>query len=114
MTSKESKRSAKGRYAISKLFGIANKYHQNVCTSWRGALEHARKSGEALVKARSYFPKRSREWRKWVVDHFDASYETAKVYMRIARKWDDPRLVVARKTGMNLNSIVSVLRLLKY
>ncbi len=114
MTSKESKRFAKGRYAIPKLFDKANKHHQEACTAWRGALEHAQKSGEALVKARSYFPMRSRKWRKWVEDHFDASYETAKVYMRIARKWDDPRLVAARKSGINTNSIVSVLRVLKY
>lgn len=116
MTLKESKRFAKGKYAIPKLFDEANKHHKEACAAWRGALENARKSGEALVKARSYFPMRSRKWRKWVEDNFDGakSYETAKVYMRIARKWDDPRLVAARESGMKINSIVSVLRVLKY
>ncbi len=45
-------------------------------------------------------------------DRFDASRETARVYMRISREWDNPRLQEARHNGFELTSIQSVLRLL--
>ena len=113
MGTRPSKRS-KGIYALPKLAKIANRYHREANHAWYNALDYARASGRALVKARSFFPVRGGGWKKWIEDNFDASYETAKVYMRIARKWDDPRLEEARTSGINVNSIVKVLQILKY
>jgi len=90
----------------------ANHHYQKSVCAWRGALKHALKCGKALNKARYYNWKRG-VWKKWLEDHFDASYETAKVYMRIAKKWEDPRLKEARETGIELKSIKSVLDILE-
>ena len=40
-------------------------------------------------------------------------YETANIYIRIHKKWNDPCLVQAREDGVRLNSIESVLKILR-
>lgn len=98
--------------ALPKLAKEANKYHHKAIKHWFGLAENARKSGEAINQARYYGLWKRGTWKKWLEDNFDGSYETAKVYMRIAKKWNDPRLIEARKAGVTLDSINKILQVL--
>ena len=92
----------------------ANQHHKEASCAWQGALEHARKCGEALNKIRWETDNWKKVgWKRWLNSNFDASYETAKVYIRIARKWNDPRLEAARNKGVVLKSIKSVFDILQ-
>lgn len=98
------------QYAINILRDKANEYHSQARSAWGDFLEHARKSGACLNKLRPYF---RRTWKKWVRKNFNGSYETVKVYCRIAREWEDPRLLEARRKGVELKSINGVLNILR-
>jgi len=114
MVSKKAKKLQRMKQApkeLPLLADIANKHHHHVCKRWKGLLDHARQAGEALNKARYYCSHGT--WQKWVSDNFDGSYETVQVYRRIAKEWDDRRLIQARKSGMELDSIKKVLDVLK-
>lgn len=111
---KKAKIRSEGKRLLPGLIQEANFHHKEAKCAWRGALEHALKSGKALNKARYYSLSWKRGlWKKWLEDNFDASPETAKVYMRVAKKWDDPRLKEARKKGIEFKSIKSVLDILQ-
>jgi len=99
-------------YVLPKLAKKANKYHEEAENHWKGMAENARKSGKALNKARYYGLWPRGKWKEWLIRNFDGSLETAKVYMRIAKKWEDPRLEEARKLGVTLDSINKILEVL--
>jgi hypothetical protein len=81
----------------------ANKEHVEAGTHQTSALLHAKKAGDALVEAKHRI--RYKEWGKFAANHFKGSRETRIVYMRIARKWEDPRIQGSRKGNMCPNSI---------
>jgi len=85
----------------------ANHHYQQANEAWLGALGHARQCGEALLKIKETVEHGC--WKQWVEDKFDGTYATAKVYMQVARRWDEPCLVEARKNGIPINSIKSFL-----
>ncbi|WP_339731032.1 hypothetical protein [uncultured Gimesia sp.] len=91
-------------------------HHFEAKKAWRGALDHARQAGEALNEAKRINGGRG-TWTQWLDKHFCeralASRETARVYMRIARQWNDPRLEDARARGLTKNSIQTVLKILR-
>jgi hypothetical protein len=91
---------------------LANKHYHEARRHWQGLAENARKCGQALIQARYFGLWKRGDWKKWLRDNFDGSYETAKVYIRIAKKWDDPRLQEARRQGVTLDSISSILEVL--
>lgn len=61
--------------------------------------------GNALNKARYYDLWKTTRWESWLKKNFDGSPRTAYVYMRIAKKWDDPRIVEAKEKGITIDSI---------
>lgn len=65
----------------------ANHQHGLANEAFRSALKHARNAGVALRAAKEHC--KHGEWKEWVAQHFQASYETAVIYMRIAREWDN-------------------------
>ena len=98
------------RVQMDKMCELANEEHRKVVKACHGALNHARKSGEWLNRMRKYVPNRA--WKRWISEHFDGSYETSKVYCRIDREWDNPKLKKARREGKEFTSIASVLKVL--
>ena len=74
------------KYKMNKLAKEANKYHCKAVLASQTFIDYVRQSGEALNKAKALMKYGS--WKKWLKDNFDASYETAVNYMRIARDWD--------------------------
>jgi hypothetical protein len=102
------------RLLVARLTKQANEYHEKVRCAWRGALEYAKKCGETLNKIRWETDNWKKiGWKQWIRENFHGSYETANIYIRIHKKWDDPRLVEARKAGLKLESIESVLNILR-
>lgn len=97
---------------LAQLAKEANMQHHQARMAWRGALEHARQAGEALDEAYRILGRR-KKWGRWRRENFDGSAETARVYRRIAREWNHPRLVQARENGIELDSISTVLKVLR-
>ena len=89
----------------------ANRHHIEAGTLLAQSLEHAKRAGDALHAAKHRVP--YKKWGRFRSKHFHGSRETAIVYMRIAKKWDDPRLQAAREGNMEFRSINACLRLLR-
>jgi hypothetical protein len=87
----------------------ANKLHAAQGTLMSGALEYAKRAGKYLLAAKSRT--KTKEWTKFLKEHFKGSVETARVYMRVANKWNDPRISEARRGGMEPESIKGFLKI---
>ena len=90
-------------------------YHTKAKANWRGWLDHARRAGDALLEAKRRLGHRTK-WSKWrnrnFIESNIMSKSTSVNYMKIARNWNDARLVEARQNGIKLDSIRAVLRVL--
>ena len=63
-----------------------NSEHEAVSGATWCALEHARRCGELLVKAKAQFSRHGK-WQGWLAEHCTLSDRTARSYMRIAKHW---------------------------
>lgn len=72
-----------------------NAEHEAAVSKAREALEHARRAGELLLKAKEKVD--HGEWLAWVRENCRFSVRTAQVYMRIAENW--PRLANAQASA---------------
>lgn len=111
------KQNAKAPKELPKLADKANGAYRKSIATWRRSLQYAKECGDALCEARKFFRTKGsgpRRWKVWLKQNFDASYESAKVYMRVSRKWDDPRIKEVRQGKMSPKSIAGFLRLLNY
>ncbi len=99
---------------LDELADMAGHHHSEVARHWAGWLNHAKEAGGALLEAKRRLGHR-KKWSKWRNRNIinTMSKETSCNYMRIAREWDDARLVHARASGVKLDSIRSVLRVLR-
>ncbi len=89
----------------------ANSHHDQAATLFVSALNHAKQAGEALREARRRAL--GKRWTRFSHEHFNGSQETARVYMRIAKYWDDPRIVGARSGSMKPLSIEGFLAIIR-
>ncbi len=99
-------------HMLPQLAKKANKHYALVGEHSNNALDAALQCGRALNNARSYDKWKVPKWKEWLERNFDGSYETATIYMRIAKKWDDPELVEARKQG-RLTSIQKTMEIIR-
>jgi len=90
----------------------ANQHHREVKMAWRGALEHAKQAGDALLEARRITGRRGK-WGRWVRSNFEASMETARIYQRIARNWNHPLVKKAKAAGITVDSIATFLKIIR-
>lgn len=97
---------------LGELKEAANSNHTKAASVLKKALDHARQAGEALCEAKKRLGGRGK-WTRWLRDNFEASIETARVYMRVARTWDDERVAAARQGGMAPESIATFLDVVK-
>ncbi len=111
------KQNAKAPVELPKLATKANTAYDKSLTLWQRSLQYAKECGDALCEAKTYFRVKGKgplKWKQWLSRNFygpGKSYETVKVYMRISKKWDDPRLKAARRAGLSPKSIAGFLRL---
>lgn len=91
---------------IAKLKRVANENYHESGTLRKKYFISALHCGDALLELKDLIRKTLGygHWQEWLQDNFDGSYETAKVYMSIAKNWNDPRIVEARET-MTIESI---------
>jgi Protein of unknown function (DUF3102) len=83
--------------------------HEAALAHGRSALEHARRAGDLLLKAKGELPHGA--WLPWLAEHCPAvSAQMAQRYMRIARRWAD--LEAANTSHVTLLSIGDALTLL--
>lgn len=95
---------------LDELAAAANRHHKEHGLVFRTAITHARDAGRALWKAKKLVNHKG--WGQWLEDNFDASAETARAYMRLAKGWEklpklerdkltiaDARKLLARKPG---------------
>lgn len=97
---------------LAHLASEANSHHRSVEEHWQGMLLHAKQAGEALIEAKRRLGHRTK-WSKWRYHNFRGSPETSRVYVRIARDWQDPRIQEARFAGVKIESIKTFLSVLK-
>jgi hypothetical protein len=64
-----------------------NAEHRHVETALRAGLEHARRAGELLLKAKQQC--RHGEWLPWLKTNVKFSGRTARAFMSIASRWDE-------------------------
>src|SRR3972149_9698212 len=63
------------------------KAHEQATRTAQSSLEHARRAGELLLKAKSQYCRHG-EWLPWLGRHCPSlPPRTAQVYMTIARRW---------------------------
>lgn len=96
--------------AEKRLASEANRHYRAARRAWKHYLDHAKTCGDALRELRLYVWS---GWKKWVRENLDFSYETAKVYMRISKNWNHPRIEQARREGITIDSIVTFFKLLQ-
>jgi hypothetical protein len=70
---------------LPELAGRINAEHAAVSAAMRQGLEHARRAGELLCEARQHVP--HGDWEGWLAEHFHGSARTARLYMRVFRRW---------------------------
>lgn len=65
----------------------ANAEHRAAEAAARSALEHARNAGELLLEAKGQVE--HGKWTAWIREHVEFAPRTARLYMRIARRWPE-------------------------
>ncbi len=110
---------------IEKLATDANQHHLESRRAMDGVLEHAAKAGEALVamkkalgvglsrEERKVFGETKGRWSRCLDQTFGASKETARIYMRVWLKRNDPAIVNARADGIKITTLREFLDLVK-
>lgn len=92
MTKKKPEKSKKQK--IRELKKKINEAYSKAGSHRKKYLAYALHCGEGLLEIKSMVE--YGEWQDWVEANFDGSYETAVVYMGIAKHWSDPRIYAMR------------------
>ena len=71
------------------------------------ALEHARASGDALVKAKAQCP--HGEWGEWLAKHFSGAERTAQSYTRVANRWPEIEAKAQSSADLSLDGALKLL-----
>lgn len=118
MTTKRTKRTKRQTtrwQTLPELAEEANEYLEKVRTSLRRSIYDAHGVGSALIKAKAFLKYLKNRGRKvptfgdWLEKNFKGSRETAVVYMRLARNWDN----IANKVQSTSLTIAQALDMLR-
>ena len=103
----------------------ANLHHLESRRAINAGLHHARKAGDALIaakralgvglsrKERKVFGKTRGRYGRWLKKTFRGSKELARIYVRIAKHWNDPVILNARVKGLEVGTISQFLTLIR-
>jgi hypothetical protein len=61
--------------------------HEAILATFQSSIQHAKEAGELLIRVKDSLP--HGEFGRWVVEHCHFSPETARGYMRVARRWHE-------------------------
>ena len=94
---------------LDQLATKANRRHGAVMEALRNSVYAAKDAGDALHAAKELVPRG--QWGVWLKQSFDASPETARVYMRVSEHWEyHVKPVLDAKPGMTLENVKRILR----
>jgi len=94
---------------LDQLATEANHRHGAVMEALRNAVYAAKDAGDALHAAKELVP--HGQWGVWLRESFDASPETARVYMRVSEHWENQvKPVLDANPGMTLENVKRILR----
>lgn len=93
--------------SLTVLASDANEHHRAAEDAARSALMHAREAGEALNEAKARVE--HGEWTPWIREHFEATPQTARTYMRIARRWEDLQPHLENENALSIRGAVRAL-----
>src|SRR5262245_48799938 len=96
---------------LKELAESANSNHHRVEEHWKGFLDSARQAGIALLHAYAILG-RGGKWRRWRSENFVESKEKCNQYIRVAKHWNDPRIVQARQE-CTINSVEGFLKVIR-
>lgn len=90
--------------SLDALAGTANEEYHLAAYAARSALEHARRSGDALLRAKELLG--HGKFLPWVREHFESSDRTARAFMQIASNWQR----VANSEATSLRGALALLQ----
>lgn len=93
---------------LQQLANEANQHHAEVEGSLRASLESARQAGIALHAVKQQVA--HGEWGQWLEANFKSSKETARVYMRIARKWNQLSEELIHRPNLSIDGALKALK----
>ena len=103
MTVKKSATKSTSVVPLEMLAATANKEHAATEKAAVNMLEHARKAGEALAKAKATVG--HGRWSKWLKESFRGSDRTARDYMRVAANWQNSATLEAKSIKEVLDAL---------
>lgn len=98
---------------LEQLAGKIKTEHQQVVQVVRKSLDHARKAGELLARAKEQVEKNSAyRWSRWVEQECGILDRTASNYIRVFRHWDEIERATKEgdPTGLTLRAALSLLK----
>jgi Protein of unknown function (DUF3102) len=93
---------------LDALAARANTEHKLASEAWQSGLDHAIAAGEALRAAKAQVNRG--HWLNWLARHFEASVDTAEIYMRVA---DPANSEHVRKLSADQRSIRAAMKVLR-
>jgi len=88
---------------IERLKQEANENFREAFIHGKKFLIYALHCGEALLEIKLLL--KHGDFQKWIDGNFVSSYETANVYMGVAKHWSDVRIAKMREKGITIDSI---------
>ena len=92
----------------------ANSFHVQVINAQINAIHAARSAGTALLAAKRIVVQQAGgkrgTWTEWLVANFQASVQTARVYIRITAKWKELEPLISSIPHLSLNCALWILK----
>jgi hypothetical protein len=88
----------------------ANQLHRKAEAARRNSIRYAKEAGDNLLAAKEKL--KHGEWKPWLKKHFEASYETAVLYMRLAKgcNWERIKEELDTNKHLSLNAALASIR----
>ena len=86
---------------------VINDEHQLAYGRAEEAMDHVRKAGEVLIKAKAAM--KHGEWLPWLESNVDASVRTVQSYMRVAQHWSELSALPADTAALTIQGALETL-----
>lgn len=86
---------------------VINDEHQLAYGCAEEAMDHVRKAGEVLIKAKAAM--KHGEWLPWLESNVDASVRTVQSYMRVAQHWSELSALPADTAALTIQGALETL-----
>ena len=89
----------------------ADRLHRKAEAARKDMARYAKQAGDHLLAAKKKL--KHGKWKPWIKKHFHASYETAVIYMRLAKdcNWERIERELDRNKSLSLNEAVKAIKI---